>query len=112
MSSEPVEGPRASSPSWVWLLLAAGLLVFASLWLAQGDAPEPVAVPSLQNTGRKPIPPGGDFAGVRRDRMIEPREPRLPSALSGERAVAVPPGAEGPAGADAAAAPGPQAPSP
>ena len=65
-------------PSWILLLLAAALLVFAGVWLAQDDASDAVSTPEQRATGRSPLPPGGDFAGMQRDRPIEPRERPLP----------------------------------
>lgn len=72
---------RGPLPSWVWLLLAAGLVVFALVWWSQDDLAEGAPEPTLQKTGRQPVPSGGDFSSVVRDRPIEPRERAMPGAV-------------------------------
>lgn len=73
---------RGPLPSWVWLLLAAGCLVFAVVWWSQSaDGVGESVGPSPQDNGRQPLPQGGDFSNVRRDRPIEPREATAPSIV-------------------------------
>lgn len=90
---------RGALPSWVWLVLAAGLVAFALVWWSQADVAEGNPAPIQQPSGRQPIPPGGDFSSVVRDRPIAPLEPARPGAVWAPSSAAPAQGAAGSASA-------------